>query len=114
MSLFWTMRGGVEEAGSQGATAGRQAAARRVGEAEDRVDRALLACEAMWSLLREKLGLTDIDLVERFNQLDLTDGKLDGKMRKTAVSCPKCGKAISRRMARCMYCGQAIAHDPFV
>ncbi len=114
MSLFWSMRGMMEDVESPDAASGRQVAARRAEQAADRVDRALLACEAMWSLLREKLNLTDIDLVERFNQLDLTDGKLDGKMRKTAVSCPKCGKAISRRMAKCMYCGQAIAHDPFV
>ena len=80
---------------------------------EERVDRTLLACEAMWSIMRDKLGVTDVDLVERINDIDLSDGKLDGKVRKTAVACPKCKRTISQRFPRCMYCGQAIVHDPF-
>jgi len=82
-------------------------------DAAGRVERALLACEAMWSLVREKLGLTDEDLVRRMNDIDLSDGKLDGKVRKSAVACPACGRTITRRFPTCMYCGQAIVHDPF-
>ncbi len=32
---------------------------------EDQLDRTQLTCRAMWSLLREKLNLTDEDLVKR-------------------------------------------------
>lgn len=81
--------------------------------AADRVERALLACEAMWSLVREKLSLTDEDIVRRMNEIDLSDGRLDGKVQKNAVACPSCGRTISRRFPNCMYCGQAIVHDPF-
>ena len=91
--------------------------ARRVGGnvkvLEDRFERMLLASEAMWTLMRDKLGVTDTELVQRINDIDLSDGRLDGKVRKTAVSCPSCGRTIARRFAKCMYCGQAIVHDPF-
>ena len=53
-------------------------------------------------------------LAERINDIDLTDGKLDGKVRKPAVTCPKCGKNNARRFTKCMYCGTPIVtNDPF-
>ena len=91
--------------------------ARSVGtdlhELEQRLDRALMACEAMWTLMRDKLGMTDVELIDRINDIDLSDGQLDGKVRKTPVSCPKCHRTISRKMPQCLYCGQIVMHDPF-
>ncbi|MBI4717409.1 MAG: hypothetical protein HY763_06365 [Planctomycetes bacterium] len=96
-------------------TSGDATAARnKVDELELKLDRALLTCEALWTLLRDKFGVSDVELVQRINELDLSDGRLDGKVRKSAVSCPKCGRAIARRFPKCMYCGQAVVHDPFV
>ncbi len=120
MSMFWAMTahsaGGAIAGDSTAAGASRVAKAARsdARDVEDRLDRTLLACEAMWSILRDKLGVTDIELVERINDIDLSDGKLDGKVRKTAVACPKCHRTISQRFPKCMYCGQPIVHDPFV
>jgi len=117
MSLFWGMSTyqASATAESSAASAARDAkSAYTTSRAlEDRLDRALLACEAMWSILRDKLGVTDVELIERINDIDLSDGKLDGKVHKTAVSCPKCSRTISSRFPKCMYCGQPIVHDPF-
>lgn len=88
-------------------------AQQKASEVGARMDRMLLACEALWSLMREKFGMTDVDLLHRINDLDLSDGQLDGKVRKPAVACPKCGRTISRKNPTCMYCGQPIVHDPF-
>ena len=99
------------EASSASRTA--RTAENRAAELEGRLDRAMMACEAMWTLLRDKLGMTDLELVDRINELDLSDGKLDGKVRKGAVSCPKCKRTNSRRFPQCMYCGQPVVHDPF-
>lgn len=87
--------------------------ARTVRELEVQLERALLASEAMWSILKEKFGLTDMDLARRVNDIDLTDGLLDGRVRRTPVSCPKCHRTISPRSPKCMYCGQAVVHKPF-
>ena len=116
MSIFSAL------AASQYRAAARSAAeakgkARSVGtdleDVEQRLDRALMACEAMWTLMRDKLGMTDVELIERINDIDLSDGRLDGKVRKTPVSCPKCHRTISRKMPQCLYCGQIVMHDPF-
>lgn len=82
-------------------------------ELEARLDKAVLACEAMWTLIREKLDMDDVQLVDRINDIDLSDGMLDGKVRKKAVKCPKCNRNISPRFPKCNYCGQPIVHDPF-
>ncbi len=119
MSMFWVLagQGAAYRASTQVDVAGasREARAARSGteDLDARLERALMACEAMWSLVRDKLQLTDLQLIDRINELDLSDGKLDGKVRKTAVSCPSCGRTIARRHAKCMYCGQAVMHDPF-
>lgn len=116
MTMFGSIRGGMDpSAHAEAAQAKGEARATRtkVAELEARLERTLLACEAMWTLLRDKIGVTDLELIERINDVDLSDGRLDGKVRKTAVSCPSCGRTISRRFPKCMYCGQAIMHDPF-
>ena len=72
---------------------------------EDRLDRLVLVNMAMWSLLQEKTGLTEQDLMDRVQQVDLADGQLDGKARKPPARCPDCERMMSPRHKRCLYCG---------
>jgi len=114
MSTFWPLRGEIDGGTIRAETDAAAASARQsADELELRLERAMLANEAMWSLLREKLNLTDVDLAQRINEIDLSDGTLDGKVRKSAVSCPRCQRAIARRFNKCMYCGQMVVQDPF-
>jgi len=78
----------------------------RVRFLEDRLDRMLLQNMAMWSLLRDKLGLKDEDLIARVQKLDLEDGVADGKVTRTAPNtCARCSRPFSSRHRRCLYCG---------
>ncbi len=118
MSIFWAVHHGAGMAGyaAQEAQDARRSANRshnRIRELESRCDKALLVCEAIWTLLRDKLGVTEEELVKRVMDLDLSDGRLDGKVRKTAVKCAKCKRPVARRFAKCPYCGCQSAHDPF-
>jgi hypothetical protein len=80
----------------------------------DRMDRLTLVCMALWALLREKTGLTEQDLLKKVEEIDLSDGVLDGKVRSTVAKCAQCGRAISPRHRRCIYCGaENPSHDPF-
>ena len=87
----------------------------RVRFLEDRLDRMLLQNMAMWSLLRDTMGLTDQDLINRVQQIDLQDGVADGKVTRTgATTCPRCQRAFSPRHQRCLYCGhEAAPKTPF-
>ncbi len=72
-----------------------------------------LTCQAMWIIMKEKLNLTDEDLVACIAELDLSDGIADGKKAKAILTCPNCKRANSRSLEFCMYCGQILRSSPF-
>ncbi|MEM1107206.1 MAG: hypothetical protein AAGH99_00770 [Planctomycetota bacterium] len=79
---------------------------REVQYLEDRFERLSLVCMAMWSLLQDKTDLTESDLLERVQTIDLMDGRADGKAEKTGVvKCHQCGRPMSERHMLCIYCG---------
>lgn len=97
---------GTSETALSGVEAGRaERAVDEVRQLEDRMDRLVLVNMALWSLLQEKTGLTEKDLMDRVQQVDLADGQLDGKARKPLARCPDCDRVMSPRHKRCLYCG---------
>ncbi len=94
-------------------TPGVDRAISKAESVEQRLDRALLTMEAMWTLLRERLQVTDEQLANRIVEVDESDGALDGRVRRPPRSCPHCKKTIPGRFSRCLYCGEAVAVDPF-
>ncbi len=70
-----------------------------------RLDRLALVCSAMWELLQEKTGATADDLAKRIRQIDLRDGRADGKIGTRIRTCPQCHHANSPTIAKCIYCG---------
>jgi hypothetical protein len=70
-----------------------------------RTERLALVNMALWSLLRDRLGVSDEDLEKRIEEVDLSDGKLDGKITRTVVKCLRCSRMVSRRHKKCLYCG---------
>ena len=72
---------------------------------EDRLERLSLVCMAMWSLLQDKTGVTEQELLDRVKALDLVDGQPDGKATRTVSQCQACGRVMSPRHIACMYCG---------
>ncbi len=117
MSVFWSMYGfrNIQAtADASQARAEARGARMDVREVGDQVERTLLVCEAMWSILRDRLGVTDEELFARVNEIDLSDGKLDGKVRKATVAvCSKCKRTVSKRFAKCSYCGHEIGREAF-
>lgn len=99
MDLFWNL---IHEHEARGPAADPREALATLGE---RYDRALLLNAAMWSLLRERLGLTDEQLATRMNEIDASDGRLDGQIRRPAFVCPKCKRKSPSRAKQCMWCG---------
>jgi hypothetical protein len=76
-----------------------------IAEMADRVDRLILVCMAMWTLLEESKQFTQEQLLEKIKEIDLRDGQADGKISPTVRQCPKCRRVMSQRHSRCLYCG---------
>lgn len=69
-----------------------------ISEVNNQLETLVLANQAMWELLSEKAGLTETDLINKMNEVDLRDGKLDGKIEKTVVR--ECGTAVTKSLNR--------------
>jgi hypothetical protein len=107
--LLWEFQQqrGITAASSSAAKAGSKAtqAQIQVRQLEDRLDKLSLICMAMWQLLSEQTALTEEQLMARIAEIDLQDGKADGKVSKTVAQCRQCGRVMSRTHSSCMYCG---------
>jgi hypothetical protein len=55
---------------------------------ELRVQALELTCAALWTILKEKNGYTDDELVQAIHAVDARDGVVDGKVTQSARVCP--------------------------
>lgn len=84
----------------------KSTASSRIAEFEDRLDRLALVHTAMFELMCERLKITQDDIARKIQQVDLRDGVADGKLGTIpAAPCRSCQRPISRKHARCLYCG---------
>lgn len=72
---------------------------------EAKIDGLALICEALWEMLKERSELTDEDIHNRIAEIDLRDGRRDGRISGRTVKCSKCERPGHTRLASCMYCG---------
>ena len=70
--------------------------------------------EALWTLLKQQHGFADEVLTKLIAEIDLRDGKLDGRAAaQSPQPCPFCGRPISTRRPFCLYCGKPVQTGPF-
>jgi RNase P subunit RPR2 len=79
----------------------------RVRELEQRHEQLKLVTLALWSLLRDRLGLSEAELRRYVEQIDLLDGKKDGKAPTPheKTFCEGCNRSVIGTSAVCVYCG---------
>lgn len=77
----------------------------QVRELEHQIGRLTLLNQALWELLRDRVGLTDQDFENMVREVDLRDGVLDGQITNTPMKCPQCGRVSASKHYRCLYCG---------
>jgi len=80
----------------------------RADSTQEQVDRLTLACQAMWEIIRDRLGVTEQELHAKITEIDARDGAIDGKISHEIIDCPQCGQKASTRRARCVFCGHAV------
>lgn len=101
---------------AQAETANRNAndAASKVAELEQKVEKTLIICEALWSIVKKSHKLEDSHLVQLMKDIDSADGVLNGRVKKSPpVVCSECNKTVQRGKIKCMYCGHENEISPF-
>jgi hypothetical protein len=104
----------IEKDRNQDAKAGR--IEDRLRELEQRHEQLKLVTLALWSMLRDQSGFKESDLRRYVAQIDLLDGKRDGKAstRSEAVRCSGCKRTVVGTAMVCVYCGTPVPRDsPF-
>lgn len=103
------MRGATDESLSQILTRDRATqnpeVTRAAQQLEERVDKLIIICTAMWSLIQDKTSLTEKDLIDRVEAIDAADNVVDGKVTRGVLRCHACNRAMSPRHNRCIFCG---------
>jgi hypothetical protein len=78
------------------------------------VERLLLITEALWRVAKEKLDRGDDELIRRITEIDLEDGRFDGRKAPTPPRpCPHCQRILTKHRPRCLYCGKPVEMAPF-
>lgn len=82
----------------------------RLRELERRHEQLKLVTLALWSLLRDHSGLLESDLRKYVEQIDLLDGKRDGKVSHATekATCTGCSRTLLATSSVCVYCGTAL------
>ena len=70
-------------------------------ELQEQVEQLTLVNTALWSLLKEKLQLTDQELQAHMQQPPAPAQGID----EPAIACPECHHDLPPHAHRCMYCG---------
>ncbi len=115
MDLFWELRQSrtIKDAEASADRAESKAekateALSQLKELERQVEKLTLVNMALVSLMKQKLGVTDEQLLKEIERIDLLDGKLDGKAgARPAPPCAKCQRPMTSKHPRCLYCGTA-------
>ena len=118
-SLIGSAVANSAQAGAAQATA--EDARRKATGAEEKIEaikydieRLLMITEAFWTLLKKEHGYTDTDLAKLIAEIDLRDGRLDGRVAANPPQpCPYCGQILGKKRPFCVYCGNPVAPDPF-
>lgn len=100
----------IAEAKSNASDAGGQArdAVASNRDLHSRLNYLALINQSMWELLRDRMGVTEQDLIEKVREVDLRDGRADGKVRADLKKCAGCENVLSGRHLKCIYCGAPV------
>ena len=111
LDIFWDLyqQRRIDDAHetAEGAAQKSGDAARELTELRRSVERLALANVALWELLRDRLKMGEAELLEKMQEIDLRDGRQDGRVTPTGESplCGQCNRRLSPRHDRCIYCG---------
>lgn len=81
---------------------------------EQQVERLTLAVMAMAAILRDRQGISAEEIEAKVREIDLRDGRLDGKLSPSVKQCDACGRVNGPRRTACLYCGANLPKESFL
>lgn len=72
---------------------------------EAKVDGLALTCQALFEILQSQSGVTEEQLAQKMEEIDLRDGTKDGRISPAKKVCSQCGRRASPNRGNCLYCG---------
>jgi len=86
----------------------------RIKKLEQDMERVLMITEALWKMLKEEHGYSDKELFKRVTEIDMRDGRLDGRVAPDGPElCPHCQRTMMGSKPICLYCGKPSVRDLF-
>lgn len=82
----------------------------RIEDLSERIDELALILRGMWALLEDG-GVTTEQLMAKLEELDMSDGVADGRVRRGPVDCPGCDSKVPGGLTRCQYCGADVVRE---
>ncbi len=70
-----------------------------------RFEHLTLVTQTLWELLEQHTNLTQEQMYDKMQEIDLRDGEADGKIKKPVFLCNNCGHRVSATYQVCIYCG---------
>ncbi len=112
LDLFWNLRqqhqiGEVRTKASL-AHSDAQAQESALADLTRRFERLALVTQALAELLAERAQVKEADLIAKVDEIDLRDGKRDGRVSLMPRSCPRCRREVAGHRTTCLYCGTPI------
>jgi hypothetical protein len=86
----------------------------RLKSLEKRVEALALACQSLWEVASERTKITQEELSLKMEEVDLRDGKSDGRLTPVAKVCPTCQRKSHGARSSCLYCGAMLAGDEHI
>ena len=113
MSRFWDAFQHLEIAQNRRKSGDAQidakTALRSIKDLEEKVDRLSLLCHALFEELERATGFSEEKLKEKMTQIDLRDGREDGKYDPVmGAGCPDCGRQVKKTRRNCFWCGASL------
>ena len=80
----------------------------RIEKLEETVERLTLATMAAAEILRDHFGVAQSAIETKVQEIDLRDGKLDGRLRVPPNDCSQCHHTNAPHRHKCLYCGEPL------
>ena len=70
-----------------------------VDDLKRKADALTITCQALWEILRSRLNINDQTIIQKMQEIDLRDGKLDGRIATKTAKCSRCSRLSNSKRA---------------